>query len=78
MNINSFDISNFSKWQDFNHVLKNRKSHLRFVYTHFFKSCDQSVDRTPFGFSNLFRAMQSCVMRAKSCIILKLPKSTVI
>ena len=53
-----------------------RQNRLRFIYTHF-KSCDQSLDKTSFDFSNLFRAIQSCAMNAKSSIILKFPKSMV-
>ena len=45
-------------------------SWLRFVYTHF-KSCDQSLDKTIFDFSNIFHAMQSCAINAKSSTILK-------
>ena len=54
----------------------HRPNRLRFVYTHF-KSCDQSLDKTPFGFSNILHAMQSCAMNTRSRIILKLPKSMV-
>ena len=38
---------------------------VRFVYT-YFKSCDQSLDKTSFDFSNIFHAMQICAMNAKS------------
>ena len=51
---------------------RHRQNRLRFVYTHF-KSCDQSLDKTSFEFSNIFHAMQSCAMSAKSSIIPKLP-----
>ena len=50
----------------------NRQNRLRFVYTHF-KSCDQSLDKTSFEFSNIFHAMQGCAMSTKSSIITKLP-----
>ena len=50
----------------------NRQNRLKFVYTHF-KSCDQSLDKTPVDFSNIFHAIQSCAMNAKSSIIPKLP-----
>ena len=53
--------------------VKRRQNRPRFVYTHF-KSSDQSIDKTSFAVSNIFRAMRSCVMSAKSRIILKLPK----
>ena len=56
--------------------LLNRQNRLRFVYTQF-KSSDQSLDKTSFDFFNMFRAMKSCVMNAKSRIILKRPKSMV-
>ena len=35
-----------------------------FAYTHF-KSSDQSLDKTSFDLSNIFRAMQSCAMSGK-------------
>ena len=55
--------------------LWNRQNRLkRFVYTHF-KSCDQSLDKTSFDLSSIFRAMQSYAMCAKSSIMLKLLKS---
>ena len=54
----------------------NRQNRLRFVYTHF-KSCDESLDKTSFDFSDIFRVMQSCAMNAKSRIMLKFPKSMV-
>ena len=54
----------------------NRQNGLRFVHTHF-KSCDQSLDKTPFDFTTTLRTMQSCAMNTKSRIILKLPKSLV-
>ena len=54
--------------------LCNRKSWLTFVYTQS-KSCDHSLDKTSFDFSNIFRAMQSSDMSGKSSIILKLPRS---
>ena len=50
----------------------NRQNWLRFVYNDF-KSCDQSLDKTSLEFSNIFHAMQSCAMNAKSSIIAKLP-----
>ena len=52
----------------------NRPNWLRLVYTHF-RSCDHSLDKTSFDFSNKVRAMLSCAMNAKSSIKLKLPKS---
>ena len=58
---------------NFNHDRQNRP---RFVYTHF-KSRDQPLDKSSFDFSNIFQAMQSCAMCAKSRSILKLPKSMV-
>ena len=60
-----------SNWNESN--IQNR---LRFVCTHI-KSCDQSLDKTSFDFSSIFRVMQTCAMSAKSSIILQLPKSTV-
>ena len=45
---------------------------MRFVYTHF-KSCDQSLDKASFEFSNIFHAMQSCATSTKGSIIPKLP-----
>ena len=41
------------------------------------RQSNQSLDKAPFNFSNIFRAMQSCAMNAKSRIIPKLPKSMV-
>ena len=58
-------------WQTFRYFYTNRQNRLRFVYTHF-KSCDQSLDKTSFEFSNIFHAMQSCAMNTKSSIIAKL------
>ena len=55
----------------------HRQNRLRFVYTHF-KSRDQSFDKSSFDFSNIFHAMQSCAMSAKSSIIAKLPMGMVI
>ena len=55
---------------------RNGQNRLRFVYTHF-GSCDESLDKTSFDFSEVFRTMQSCAMNAKSRIILKLPKGMV-
>ena len=55
----------------------NRQNQLRFVYTHF-KSCDQSLDKTSFDFSDKFHAMQSCAMNAKSSMIPNLPMGLVI
>ena len=55
----------------------DRQNRLRFVYTHF-KSCDESLDKTSFDFSNKFHATQSCAMNAKSSIIPKLPMGMVI
>ena len=49
------------------HSCLDRPNQLRFVYTHF-KSCDQSLDKTPFDFSNIYGAMQSCAMNAKSMV----------
>ena len=43
---------------------------LMFVYSHF-KSCDQSFAKTSVDFFNIFHVIQSCVMSAKSNIILK-------
>ena len=43
-----------------------------FVYIHF-KSFDQFLDKTPFDFSNIFCAMESCAMSTKSYIILSFP-----
>ena len=63
-----------NKLSYFQLFIPNRQKRLRFVYTHF-KSCDQSLDKTPFDFCNIFRAMQSWAMNAKSRIILNLPKS---
>ena len=54
----------------------NRQNRLRFDYTHF-KSCDESLDKTSFDFSDIFRTVQSCAMNAKSRIILKLPNGMV-
>ena len=44
--------------------LSYRQNRLRFVYTHF-KSCDESLDKTSFDFSDIFRTKQSCAMNAK-------------
>ena len=46
-------------------LLSNRQNRLRVVCTHF-KSCDESLDKTSFDFSDIFRTMQSCAMNAKS------------
>ena len=59
-----------------NETLKIRQNRSRFIYTHF-KSCDQSLDKTSFDFSDIFRAMQSFSMSTKSSTILKIPKSMV-
>ena len=41
-------------------------------------SRDQSLDKTSFEFANIFQAVQSCAISAKSIIIiLKLPKSMI-
>ena len=45
--------------------------------THFKSSCDQSLDKTSFDFSNIFHAVRSCAMNAKSSIIPKLPMGMV-
>ena len=44
----------------------------RLVYTHF-KSCDQSLDKVSFDFSNIFHAIQSSAMDARIGIVPKLP-----
>ena len=54
----------------------HRQNRLRSVYTHF-KSCDESLDKTSFDFSDIFRTLQSCAMNAKSRIILKPPNGMV-
>ena len=61
----------------FGNVPANSQNQLRFVYTHF-KSCGQSLDKTSSDFSDIFHAMQSCAMNAKSSIIPKLPMGMVI
>ena len=58
-------------------VFGDRQNRLRFVYTHF-KSCDQSLGKTSFDFSNIFHAMQSCAINAKSSMIAELPMGMVI
>ena len=58
-------------------LIDNRQNRLRFVYTHF-KSCDQSLDKISFDFSNIFHVMQRRAMNAKSSIIPKLPMGMVI
>ena len=45
-------------------TLIDRQNRLRFVYTHF-KSCYQSLDKTPFDFSNIVRAMQKLYHECK-------------
>ena len=42
-------------------------------YTHF-KSCNQSLDKVSFDFSNILHAMQSRAMNAKSSMILNFPR----
>ena len=54
----------------------NRPNRLRFAYTHC-KSHHQSLDKISFKISNIFQAMRSCAMSAKSSIILRHPKSMV-
>ena len=72
-----FDSVNKTSAECFhNFFVFNGRNRLRFVYTHF-KSCDQSLDKISFDFSNIFRAMQSCAMCVKSRTILKFPKGMV-
>ena len=75
---NFFKSSDFEYSEFLSRFLKvyNRPNRLRFVYTHF-KSCDESLDKTSFDFSDIFHTMQSRAMNAKSRIKLKLPKSMV-
>ena len=65
-----------TKWLSWLIEVVNGQNPPRFVYTHF-KSGNQSLDKTPFDFSNIFCAMQSFATSAKSTIILKLPKGVV-
>ena len=51
----------------FQKAAKSKTKSAKVFYTHF-KSCDQSLDKTSCDFSNIFRAMQSCVMSATSSI----------
>ena len=56
---------------------KNRQKQVKVIYSHL-KSRDQSLDKISFDFSNISRSMQSCAMRPKSSMILKLSKSIVV
>ena len=57
--------------------IEDRQNRIRFVHTNF-RSCNQSLDKTSFDFSNILHAMQSCAMNTRISIIPKLPMGLVI